>query len=80
MSNELDELITGMGQGSRRRGRKRGRKKIRTTVRRSTIEFTAEMDSIIRQHLYKHHKTYVWEAVYDGLKYLAEKEGYQYDE
>ena len=77
MTSELDNLIPDMGQGSRRRGVKNGRKKIRTTVRRSTIEFTAEMDSIIKQHLFKHHKSYVWEAVYDGLKCLAENEGYK---
>ena len=77
MASELDSLITDMGQGSRRRGVKKGRKKIRTTVRRSTIGFTAEMDSIIKQHLFKHHKAYVWEAVYDGLKCLAENEGYK---
>lgn len=76
MSSELDNLITDMGQGSRRRGIKKGRKKIRTTVRRSTIEFTEEMDSIIKQHLFKHHKSYVWEVVYDGLRCLAEREGY----
>ena len=77
MTSELDNLITDMGQGSRRRGVKKGRKKIRTTVRRSTIEFTAEMDSIIKQYLFKNHKSYVWEAVYDGLKCLAENEGYK---
>lgn len=76
MTNELDSLITDMGQGSRRRGVKKGRKKIRTTVRRSTIEFTAEMDTIIKQHLFQHHKSYIWEAVYDGLRCLAEREGY----
>ena len=70
MTSELDNLITDMGQGSRRRGIKKGRKKIRTTVRRSTI----------KQHLFKHHKSYVWEAVYDGLKCLAKNEGYKYDE
>lgn len=77
MTNELDSLITDMGQGSRRRGVKKGRKKIRTTVRRSTIEFTAEMDTIIMQHLFKHHKSYIWEVVYDGLRCLAEREGYE---
>ena len=77
MTSEIYNLITDLGHGTLRRGVKMGRKNIITTVRRSTIEFTAEMDSIIKQHLFKHHKSYVWEAVYDGLKCLAENEGYK---
>lgn len=76
MGEEIDDLITDMGQGSRRRGKKKGRKQIRKTVRRTTVEFTEEMDTIITRYLYDSHKKYVWEAVYEGLKCLATREGY----
>lgn len=43
MSNELDEIIMGMGEGSRHRARKKGRKKERPPIiRRMTLELTQE--------------------------------------
>ena len=79
MGEEIDDLIIGMGQGSRHRGRKKGRKQIRKTVRRTTIEFTEEMGNIINRYHYDSRKKYVWEAVYEGLKCLALREGYDHN-
>lgn len=77
MSSELDEIIMGMGEGSRHRARKKGRKKERPPIiRRMTLELTQEKNEIIKQHLFNRHKKFAWEAIYDALALLAEKEGY----
>ncbi len=77
MSNDIDEIIMGMGTGSRHRARKKGRKKERPPIiRRMTLELTQEKNEIIKQHLFNRHKKFAWEAIYDALALLAEKEGY----
>jgi len=41
-----------------------------------TLELTQEKNEIIKQHLFNRHKKFAWEAIYDALTLLAEKEGY----